>query len=230
MDGKPFDLRQRLLRPGLEILQSNPELLVRIPGAGGLLGQSLHQGFGVQTGADLRIEERVRSQLLIRLGGGEEAIDDLGVLQLDKPPGKMPVEERDRQEGTLAGAEVEQEGFLGPQEEGADDDRLKLLGELVIRPLEAQSLGLMGVEPDPTLAGRIVVQTAELLERPQQPRAVPDLVMQPDRLEVLARHGGQEGLIRHFRGLTKSWTSRVLLDGNGWTSWSRRPVCPGRWR
>ena len=141
----------------------------------------------------------------VRLGGGEESIHDLGVLHFDEPPGKMRVKERDRQDGALAGAEVEEEGFLRPQEEGADHDRMKLFRELGIRPLESKLLGLMGVEPDPALPGGVVIQTAKLLERPQQPRAVHDLVMKPDRLEVLARHRCQKGLIRHFRCLTKSW-------------------------
>ena len=100
------------------------------------------------------------------LGGGEESIHDLGVLQFDEPPGKMRVKERDRQDGALAGAEVEEEGFLRPQEEGADHDRMKLLRELGIRPLESKPLGLVGVEPDPALPGGIVIQTAKLLERP----------------------------------------------------------------
>jgi hypothetical protein len=102
----------------------------------------------------------------VRLGGGEEPNHDLGVLQLDKPPGEMGVEERDRQQGALAGAEVEEEGSLRSQEEGADHDRMKLLRELGVRPLESQPLGLMGVEPDPALPGGVVVQTSELLERP----------------------------------------------------------------
>src|SRR5512135_3357316 len=160
MDGKPFDLRQWLLRPGLEILQSDPDLLVRIPSAGGLLGESLHQGFGVEAGADLRIEERIRGQLQIRLSGGEEMIDDLGVLQGDELAGKMPVEERDRQEGALAGAEVEQKGFLRSQEEGADDDRMKFFRELSIRSLKAQLLGLMGV--DTTFPGNPINQSTYL--------------------------------------------------------------------
>src|SRR4051794_41060548 len=66
----------------------------------------------------------------------------------------------------------------------------------------------MGVEPHPALPGGVVIQTAKLLERSQQPRAVQDLVMKPDRLEVLARHRCQEGLIGHFPCLTESWTSR----------------------
>ena len=39
--------------------------------------------------------------------------------------------------------------------------------------------------------------------------------MEPDRLEVLARHRCQKGLIRHLRGLTKSCTFGALLGGNG---------------
>ena len=112
VDGKPFDLRQRLLRPGFEVLQDDPDLLLRVPNAGGLLGESLHQGFGIDAGADLGIEEGVGGQFQVRLGGGEESIHDLGVLQCDEPPGEMRVEEGDRQEGALAGAEVEEEGFL----------------------------------------------------------------------------------------------------------------------
>ena len=96
--------------------------------------------------------------------------------------------------------------YLRPQEEGANDDRVELLRELGIRSLESKFLGLMGVEPHPALPGGVVIQTAKLLERPYQPRAVQDLVMKPDRLEVLARHRCQEGLIRHFPCLTKSWT------------------------
>jgi len=53
MDGKSFDLWQRFLRPGLEILKSDLDLLVRIQNAGGLLDESLHQGFRIDAGADL---------------------------------------------------------------------------------------------------------------------------------------------------------------------------------
>ena len=112
MDGKPFDFWQRRLRPGLEILQNDLDLLLRVPSVRSLLGESLHQGFGINTGADLRIEQRIRGQLQVRLGGGEEPVDDLGVLQDDKLARKMPVEERDRQQGTLRRAEIEEEGFL----------------------------------------------------------------------------------------------------------------------
>jgi hypothetical protein len=161
------------------------------------------------------VPEGVRGRFQVRLGGGEESIHDLGVLQFDELPGKMRVKERNRQYGALAGAEVEEEGFLRSQEEGADHDRMKLFRELGIRSLESQLLGLMGVEPDPALPGGIVIQTAQLLECPYQPRAVQDLVMKPDRLEVLARHRCQKGLIRHFRCPTKSCTFRDLVYVNG---------------
>src|SRR3954464_13132147 len=117
MDGKSFDLRQRLLRPGLEVLQGDLEPLLLILSVGDLLGEALHQRFLIDAGADLRIEEGVRAQLKVRLGRVEESVYDLGVLDLDELPGKMRVEERDRQHGALAGAEVEEEGFLRPQKD-----------------------------------------------------------------------------------------------------------------
>ena len=49
---------------------------------------------------------------MVRVGGREESIHDLGVLQFDQLQGKMSVKERDRQEGALAGAKIEEEGFL----------------------------------------------------------------------------------------------------------------------
>src|SRR5271157_5450273 len=137
------------------------------------------------------------------------------MLQCDELPGKMRIEERNRQEGALARAQVEEEGFLRSQEEGADHDRMQLFRELGVRSLESKVLGLMGVEPYPALPGGIVFQTAKLLERPFQPRVVQDPVMKPHRLEVLARQRSQKRLIRHFRCLTKSRTFRDLLEVNG---------------
>ena len=110
----------------------------------------------------------------------------------------MRVKERNRQQGALARAEVEEEGFLRSQEEGADHDRMKLFRELGIRSLESKLLGLMVVEPYPALPGGIVFQTAKLLERPFQPRVVQDPIMKPDRLEVLARQRSHKDLIRHY--------------------------------
>ena len=112
------------------------------------------------------IEEGVGGQLLVRLGERKESIHDFGVPQFDELPGKMRVKERNRQQGALARAEVEEEGFLRSQEEGADHDRTKLFRELSIRSLESKLLGLMVVEPYPALPGGIVFQTAKLLERP----------------------------------------------------------------
>src|SRR5271157_2578223 len=99
------------------------------------------------------------------------------MLQCDELPGKMLVEERNRQQGALARAEVEEESFLGSQEEGADHDRMQLFRELGVRSLKLKILGLVGVEPYPALPGGIVLQAAKFLERPFQHRLVQNPVM-----------------------------------------------------
>src|SRR5208337_4324658 len=130
-----------------------------------------------------------------------------------------------------ARAEVEEEGFLRSQEEGADHDRMQLFRELGVRSLESKILSLMGVEPYPALPGGIVFQAAKFLERPFQPRMVQDPVMKPHRLEVLARQRSQKRLIRHFRCLTKSRNLRDFPHVNGRSaSWRQKPIHPGRWR
>src|SRR5271157_6067871 len=116
----------------------------------------------------------------------------------------MRIKERNRQQGALARAEIEEEGFFRSQEEGADHDRMKLFRKLGVRSLESKILGLIGVEPYPALPGGIVFEAAKFLERPFQPRVVQDPVMKPHRLEVLTRQRSQKRLIRHFRCLTKS--------------------------
>src|SRR5271157_404106 len=127
----------------------------------------------------------------------------------------MRIKERNRQQGALARAEIEEEGFFRSPEEGAAHDRMKLFRKLGVRSLESKILGLMGVEPYPALPRGIVFQAAKLLERPFQPRVVQNPVMKPDRLEVLARQRSQKRLIRHFSCLTKSRTFRDLLHVNG---------------
>ena len=101
----------------------------------------------------MAIEEGVRGQVQVRLGGGEEPIHDLGVIQFDELPGKMRVKERDRQHGALAGAEVEEEGFLRPQKDGADHDRMKLFRELGV-----------GLQESGSIHYRIILEEANLLE------------------------------------------------------------------
>src|SRR5271157_541501 len=143
----------------------------------------------------------------------------------------MRIKERNRQQGALARAEIEEEGFLRSQEESADHDRMKLFRELGVRSLESKILGLIGVEPYPALPGGIVFEAAKFLERPFQPRVVQDPVMKPHRLEVLTRQRSQKRLIRHFRCLTKSRNLRDFHHVNGRSaSWRQTPIRPGRWQ
>jgi len=207
VDRKAFDFRQELSRPGIHLLHGDREPFSRVSNLACPVDDSLHYGRGVAEAADLTIEEVAWRQLRA-LGGGKEFVHNLRLRHPGNALRKMLGKERDGQYGTLAGAEIEQELVLRSEEEGADHDRMKVLVDFGVRSLESKRFGLMVIEPHPALFGGIVFQTAELLECAQQTIVVEDLVMQPDRLKVFARHRRQDGFVSHVPFLLRLHSDR----------------------
>ena len=75
----------------------------------------------------------------------------------------------------------------------------------------------MVIEPRPALLGPIVIQTAELLECSLKSRLIQYLVMEPNRLEVFARHGPPELIPRPYgfplpdRGAVWSASTTIIV-------------------
>ena len=187
-------------RPGceiLEILEDHLAFLFRIRNIGGLLGEPLHQGYGIDASANLRIEEGVGGSCWFVLVAGKSRFTISACSSATSFRGrcvsKNGIASRGRSQERRSRRRV---SFVRRKKRRSrSDEALSGTGRTIAG---IEDSGLMGVEPYPALPGGIVFQTAKLLERPFQPRVVQDPVMKPDRLEVLARQRSHKDLIRHY--------------------------------